>query len=225
MIELVVFDMAGTTVHDGNAVSDCFRAALSAVAVVPSLDAVNNVMGLHKPEAIRRLLAAAGRQPNDRDIDAIHADFVERMLRYYASDPSVREIPGAGAVFAELRRAGVNVALNSGFSRQIVDAILQRLAWTDAIDASIASDEAPRGRPHPDMIRILMAKLGITDTQHVAKVGDTPVDLEEGVNAGCGLVLGVTTGSFTRSQLEACALGSVIDAVTGVPERLRQSAD
>jgi len=217
MFDLVVFDMAGTTVYDGNAVSDCFRAALKAVAVSPSLDAVNNVMGLHKPEAIRRLLAEAGRDSTEQEVGAIHDDFVARMLRYYAVDPAVREIPGASEVFAKLRQAGVKVALNSGFSRQIVDAILQRLGWVQAIDASMASDEVSRGRPHPDMIRALMARLSVADAARVAKVGDTPVDLEEGKNAGCGLVVGVTTGSFPRTLLEQTAGVCVVESVREVP--------
>src|SRR6266852_253998 len=105
MIELVVFDMAGTTVYDGDAVSTSFRAALAGVGVYPDVDAVNAVMGLHKPEAIKRLLTASGRAPlppspppkgeGTLDVDTIHADFVARMLRYYENDPSVREIPGA----------------------------------------------------------------------------------------------------------------------------------
>jgi phosphonatase-like hydrolase len=229
MIELVVFDMAGTTVYDGDAVSTCFRAALANVGVFPEPDAVNAVMGFHKPEAIRRLLSAhqcsprpRGEEPgvraiDDREVEAIHADFVERMLRYYETDPAVREIPGASKVFAELRRAGVRVALNTGFGRTIVDMILRRLNWTSAVDAVIASDEVPRGRPHPDMIRLLMARLGIKQAQRVAKVGDTPVDLEEGFNAGCGLVVGVTTGSFTRRQLEDYPGARIVDSVADVP--------
>ena len=35
MIELVVFDMAGTTLHDGDAVADCFTAALANLGVKP----------------------------------------------------------------------------------------------------------------------------------------------------------------------------------------------
>src|SRR5436309_2790382 len=99
MIELVVFDMAGTTLYDGNAVADCFRAALAGVGVHPDACAINDVMGLPKPEAIRRLLSAAGHSIVAAEIDAIHADFVARMNRYYATDPKVREIPGAAAVF------------------------------------------------------------------------------------------------------------------------------
>jgi phosphonatase-like hydrolase len=220
MIELVVFDMAGTTVHDGNAVADCFRAALAAVGVHPETGAINAVMGLPKPEAIRRLLSAAGRSLNAAEVEAIHADFVGRMNRYYATDPSVREIAGASAVFAELRAAGIKIALNTGFSRGIVDVILRRLGWTKAVDGSIASDESPRGRPHPDMIHILMGKVGVQDPKRVAKVGDTPVDLAEGFAAGCGVVIGVTTGAFTRKELEAQRHTHVLDSVIEVPALL-----
>ena len=37
-----------------------------------------------------------------------------------------------------------------------------------------------------------MQRLGVLDAARVAKVGDTSVDLQEGKNAGCGLVIGVT---------------------------------
>jgi phosphonatase-like hydrolase len=223
MIELVVFDMAGTTVHDGDAVNVCFRAALAGVGVFPELDAVNAVMGIHKPEAVRRLLSASGRTFSEREADAVHADFVERMVRYYETDPAVREIPGAGQVFADLRRAGLKIALNTGFGRTIVDVILRRLDWIKAVDAVIASDEAPHGRPHPDMIRLLMFQLDVNQPRRVAKVGDTPVDIEEGINAGCGLIVGVTTGSFTRQQLEAYPQARIVESVIDVPALLGKS--
>lgn len=220
MIELVVLDMAGTTVYDGDAVSVCFRAALAAVEVFPEPAAVNAVMGLHKPEAVRLLLAASGMPYGDGTVEAVHADFVERMLRYYRTDPAVREVPAASAVFAQLRRAGIKVALNTGFGRAIVNQILDRLEWHGQVDAVIASDEVAHGRPHPDMIRALMTKLGVKDPRNVAKVGDTPVDLEEGKNAGCGVILGVTTGAFTRQELEAVGVGRIIDSVAEVPGQL-----
>src|SRR5687768_12409409 len=107
MIELVVFDLAGTTVYDGDAVSGSFRAALAGAGVAADPARVNAVMGLPKPEAIRRLLAGAGRLVPEEEIAAIHEDFVRRMRHHYASDPSVREVPGATEAFAALRRGGV----------------------------------------------------------------------------------------------------------------------
>jgi phosphonatase-like hydrolase len=222
MIELVVFDLAGTTVHDGDAVNSSFRAALAAFGVVADPAAVNAVMGLPKPEAVRILLAGAGRAPAEADIRAVHDDFVRRMCRYYEGDPSVREIPGATAAFAALRRRGIKVALNTGFGRSITAVLIARLGWSSpaVIDADVASDEVPRGRPHPDMIRLLMARLGVGDARRVAKVGDTRADLEEGANAGCGLNVGVTSGSFTREQLEACPHTHVVGSVAEVPALL-----
>jgi len=71
----------------------------------------------------------------------------------------------------------------------------------------------PRGRPHPDMIQLLMSRFEIRDPKEVAKVGDTPADLEEGTNAGCGLVIGVTQGTHSRTQLEEYPHTHLIDSV------------
>jgi phosphonatase-like hydrolase len=219
VIEMVVFDMAGTTVYDGDAVNASFRAALAAHGVAADPKLVDTVMGYHKPEAIRVLLTALGRPAGAAEVDIVHTDFVSRMISYYATDPGVREIPGAAAAFAQLRAAGVKVALDTGFGRAIADAVLARLGWTvpATIDAVIASDEVPRGRPHPDMIRALMARLGVTDPKAVAKVGDTEVDMDEGTNTGCALVIGVTTGGFTHAQLAARPHTHVLASVADVP--------
>jgi phosphonatase-like hydrolase len=223
-IELVVFDLAGTTVYDGDAVNACFRAALAGAGLAVDAAAVNAVMGLPKPEAIRRLIeASTSPTVAHADLAAIHADFVARMSRYYATDPAVREMPGASATFAALRRAGIKIALNTGFSRPITRVLLDRLGWVSAdppIDATVTSDEVPRGRPFSDMIQNLMRRFGISDAARVAKVGDTPADLEEGINAGCGLVIGVTTGTHSRVQLERHPHTHLVDSVADIPRIL-----
>jgi phosphonatase-like hydrolase len=226
MIELVVFDLSGTTVYDGDAVNASFRATLTGWGIEADPAVVNTVMGFPKPEAIRILLERFGRSrgvaPSPETINAIHEDFTGRMRAFYATDPGVREVPGAAAVFAALRRRGIKVALNTGFYRPIAEVLLARLGWRSPamIDADVTSDEVPRGRPHPDMIRHLMARLDIEDASRVAKVGDTRVDLEEGANAGCGLVIGVTTGSFTREELQAYPHSHIVESVAEVPALL-----
>jgi phosphonatase-like hydrolase len=215
-VSLVIFDMAGTTVHDGDAVRSCFRAALGEAGLSATPEAINAVMGLPKPVAIRLL---TGPQPPQGQVDAIHDDFVRRMNRYYQTDAAVREAPGAAATFARLHAAGVKIALNTGFSRPIVDVLLTRLGWRhgEMIDASVTSDEVPRGRPHPDMILHLMRNLDIGDARSVAKVGDTPADLQEGTSAGCGWVVGITSGTHTREQLAPVAHTHLIDTLAELP--------
>src|SRR5215471_10879149 len=204
-IELMVFDMAGTTVSEGGAVYQCLRDTLEANGLEVAADSLNEVKGMDKYEALRILIERSDmREELLPGLNAIHEDFVERMIGFYRSDPSVGEMPGASETFRRLRRAGVKVALNTGFSRDIAQTLIDRLGWerNELIDASVTSDEVDRGRPHPDMIRRLMLKLGVTDPRRIAKVGDTPADLLEGKNAGCGLIIGVTQGSCAREQLE-----------------------
>lgn len=204
-IELVVFDMAGTTVNDEDSVSRCVQGALAAAGVTVTVADVNRVMGIPKPEALRILIGESPvREALIDQIDAIHRDFVARSIRFYQTDASVREVSGSEQTFRALQQAGIKVALNTGFNRAITQTILDRLGWAGSplIDATICSDEVPRGRPHPDMILELMKRFRIDDPARVAKVGDTPADLQEGKNAGCGLIVGVTEGTHTREQLE-----------------------
>lgn len=206
-IELVVFDMAGTTVRDDDAVNQCLRDALQAGGVEVTRDEVNEVMGLPKPTAIATLLARKRSGENVApadEVDRLHADFLGRMIAFYRTEAGVTEMPGASAVFAQLKAAGVKVALDTGFSRAIADVVLERLDWNrpGVLDATVASDEVPRGRPHPDLVFEAMRRTGVTERGHVAKVGDTPADLQEGSAAGCALVIGVTNGTHSLTQLQ-----------------------
>ena len=51
-------------------------------------------------------------------------------------------------------------------------------------------------------------------------MGDTPVDLEEGTNAGCGRVIGVTRGTHTRAQLLPYPHTDLIETVADLPRLL-----
>ena len=219
-LALVVFDMAGTTVRDDDAVHDHLAQALKCAGVEASRDEVNAVMGLPKPEAIRLVLerrATAGASVSAGLVHAVHQVFLRHILDYYRSSPDVREVAGTTETLRLLRSFGVKTALDTGFSRPIADAVLVRVGWIEAglIDVVVTSDDVAQGRPWPDMIYQAMALTGVTDARSVAKIGDTPSDLSEGTAAGCGWVVGVTGGSHTADELRACPhthlIGSVAD--------------
>lgn len=215
-IKLVVFDMAGTTVYDENHVSQALQQALQKHGFSFSLETINPLMGYKKPLAIRMLLTEAGAEITDTLIDQIHEDFVRDMLTFYQTSTDLRALPDVEETFVRLRQAGIKVGLDTGFSRDIAEVIVQRLDWQDAIDHLVASDDVANGRPYPDMIYQTMQTLGITQTEEVAKVGDTEVDMNEGRNAGCRYVIGVTTGTFTREELLQYEPTHTVDSVAEV---------
>jgi phosphonatase-like hydrolase len=221
----VVLDMAGTTVYDGDAVHASIGDALRVADVPVTRDEINAVMGLPKPLAIRLLLergAADQATVREETVRRLYADFQRRMLAYYGADPAVREIEGTSAAFRTLREAGIKIALDTGFARPIADAILERLGWARSglLDATVTSDEVANGRPHPDMIFRAMERTGVAEARRVAKVGDTPSDLQEGHAAGCGWVIGVTEGSHTREQLAQYPHTHLIRTVAALPSCL-----
>lgn len=224
-IHLVVFDIAGTTVSDKGDVAvafiDAFRKHGNDVAV----EEVNKVMGFRKKDAIKILLEQF--YPDQENlgelIEKIHDAFTQNMVSFYENDPDLQPLPYTEETFDILQRGGVKVALNTGFTKAITDTIINRLRWdkNKMINHVISSDEVQQGRPHPFMIRSIMEALGIEEVRRVAKVGDTQVDVQEGRNAGCGLVVSVTTGAYTREQLESFDPDFIIDSLKELPALIK----
>ncbi len=214
-LELVVFDLAGTTVEDPGAVNLCLRSALEKAGIAVDAQAVDRVMGLPKPEAIHILMEAAGRSEALGRVEEIHQDFQTRMRQFYRDDSSVRAVPGVEDLFGRLKAAGVRIGLDTGFDHSITKVILDRLGWVEngLVDAHVSSDQVANGRPEPLMIRHLMEATGVTRPESVAKVGDAAADLLEGENAGCRWVIGVTWGTHTRTQLEGWPHTHLVESV------------
>lgn len=221
--ELVVFDMAGTTVLDRGNVGDAFMQAFEQNNIKVERSEVKKVMGWRKIDAIKILLEKYHPQAFAREeelVEKIHRAFIENMIRFYENDPDIKPLPHAEEIFDRLKKEGMKIALNTGFTRSITDTILKRLNWNNGVkkvDYVIASDEVPEGRPYPFMIQTIMQELKITDPKRVVKIGDTEVDVEEGRNADCGLVISVTTGAYNRQQLEQLHPDYIIDSLSELP--------
>lgn len=220
-IKLVVFDMAGTAVSDENYVGAAFTQAMKKYGYAPQIEEVNPIMGYEKPVAIRMMLEKL--EPDTAKITealiaTIHEEFVAIMLDFYRTSEDIHPLPNVEYTFKKLKSQGIKIGLDTGFSKDIAQLILDRLDWNDQIDCMVASDEVSNGRPYPYMIQKMMSELQIEDSKQVAKVGDTEVDINEGHNAGCKYVIGITTGSFTRQELEPYKPTHIIDDISEIFE-------
>jgi phosphonatase-like hydrolase len=220
MIKLCVFDLAGTTIRDdGGAVADAFQRAFALHGCEVSQEIINKYMGLAKPLAISKIASdELGAKISEYIQVRIHRSFVALMQDHYRNTQDLA-MPGAEDCFRQLHAWGIKVALDTGFSQEITQLIQAKLGWVknNLIDAVCSSDQVSQGRPSPDMIKKIMADLGIEDASSVAKIGDTPADIQEGLNAGCGLVVGVLSGTYSREKLEKTGV-SIIDSISYLPE-------
>ncbi|MBX2892462.1 MAG: HAD hydrolase-like protein [Saprospiraceae bacterium] len=232
-IRLVMFDMAGTTVRDNNEVLLCFAEACRALGIEAADKRLNALMGVSKLEVFHLLWREQLGDATDAATIAKKAAhsfevFRDILENYYRTHP-VEPTEGALEVFDWLRERDIKIALNTGFYRAVTNIILNKLGWLAGLNAdyvggvgsiinfSVASDEVPQGRPAPFMIQKAMSAFGIDDPKQVIKVGDTPVDLEEGRQAGCLLSLAVTNGTHTRAELEQLDNDGLLNSLSDLP--------
>ncbi|WDQ19250.1 phosphonatase-like hydrolase [Rhodopirellula sp. P2] len=203
MIELVVFDMAGTTVDENNVVYKTVRQAINAAGYNFTQEQVQSAgAGKEKSQAIRDVLALDGNDHPDTEVQSIFADFRSRLVEAYDS-LDVTEQPGASETFRELHARGIKVVLNTGYDRSTAEKLVHKIGWGigQDFDALVTASDVETGRPGPDMIYLAMALTRVTDASAVVKVGDSRIDIEEGQNANCGMALGITTGAQPETEL------------------------
>ena len=217
--ELVIFDMAGTTVEDRGQVPTAFAETLAANDITITADDIARVRGASKRQAIRSLLPpslredAAARQAFDAEADRIYAEFGDKLSNSYRKG-GVRPVAGAELVIRELRARGIKVALTTGFDHNIVTLLLSTLGWMhDTVDAVVCGDDVSNGRPAPDMILLAMKLTGVENPASVANVGDTTSDLESAARAGVRWNVGVLSGAHAREALERAPHTHIIESV------------
>jgi phosphoglycolate phosphatase len=146
--EVVVMDMAGTTVADDGLVVAAFTAAVRTLGIGPDherfpamMDHVMATMGESKRSVFRALFGGdeeLARSANAAFEDA-YADLVD--------DGRCEALPGAAETIAALREQGARVALTTGFSPRTRDAILAALGWEDLVELALSpADVGGRGR-------------------------------------------------------------------------------
>ncbi|MCD8404842.1 phosphonatase-like hydrolase [Tenacibaculum dicentrarchi] len=202
-IEMVVFDMAGTTVDEQNVVYKTLHKAIQNFNVEVSLETVLEYgAGKEKHKAIKDVLTHL-KSDKLKDSQTIFDNFKKSLAVAYEF-LEVKPIKGVEKVLLNLRSEGVKVVLNTGYDRKTATLLLDKLQWDEKIhyDALITASDVVNGRPHPDMILQAMELLGVTDASKVLKAGDSAIDIEEGKNAGCGITVGVLSGAQTKVQLE-----------------------
>lgn len=211
-LDLIVFDMAGTTIADRGQVPLAFATALAEHGLSIHPDALRAVRGASKREALRRLTAGSSADPAK-----IYAAFVSHLRRAFKDNPP-RAIDGAESVFAHFKRRGIAIALNTGFDRPTMLLLLDSLGWrAPLIDATICCDDVSLGRPAPELILEAMRTTARTDIARVAAVGDTTLDLEAGASAGVRFNIGVTTGAHEEAALRGAPHTHIIPTIRDLP--------
>ncbi len=216
---MVVFDMAGTTVNENNVVYKTLMKAINNNGFDFTLEQVlSEGAGKEKLSAIKSILQL-NEINNEELADVIFKQFRILLAEAYQNQ-SITEQNNATALFHELKKRNIIVALNTGYDRTTAEALVTRIGWVKGTDYDtlITATDVDHNRPQPDMIVLAMKQFNITEANQVIKVGDSAIDIREGKNAGCSINIGITTGAQTKEQLSSANPEYIIDNLMDVME-------
>ncbi|MBY8869956.1 MULTISPECIES: HAD-IA family hydrolase [Streptomyces] len=171
-LRAVVFDLDGVLVDSFEVMREAFSVAYAEVVGVGEAPFAeyNRHLGRYFPDIMRIM----GLPPE------MEEPFVRESRRLASR---VQVFPGIAELLESLHRRKVPMAVATGKAGDRARALLAGLGLLDLFEVVIGSDEVPRPKPAPDMVRLALSALGAPAGQTVM-VGDAVTDLHSAHGAG-----------------------------------------
>lgn len=214
-LKAVVLDWAGTSVDYGcfGPVA-AFREVFRTRFIEPTVEEVRAHMGMDKMEHIKALsamprirklwVAIYGKEPAEIDFREMHRHFEE--IRMSTLHRHSELVPGLLETVSSLRGMGMRIGSTTGYNELGAKLMRAEAArhgyWPDCV---VNASDVPSGRPHPWMCFRNAMELGTYPMSAMVKVGDTPLDVLEGLNAGMWTVAVTASGNEMGCTLDEVA--------------------
>lgn len=222
-VQAVILDWAGTAVDFGSfAPTAVFLRLFEQHGVTITAAHARQGMGLMKKDHLRTIMqhpevrtawqAVHGAAPTAADIDRVYADFEPQQIASITE--YAQPIPGLLDTVAFIHNRGWKIGTTTGYTRpMMVELAAAARAHGYEPDAIATPSDVPAGRPYPWMCYKLATELRVFPMAAMVKVGDTIVDIEEGLNAGMwtvglalsGNMVGLSETEFVQLSHEEVA--------------------
>ena len=220
-ISLMVCDMAGTVINEHGQIYKSLFNTLKDLGYNPNINEIENWGGKQKrqilTDEIYKTVSRGEYIPADlmNKVDEAEEKLIEDLRANYFNKSGISLVDDGLFNFFDCARInGIKIVLNTGYSKEFQQEIVNHFKLDLHVDDFISSDEVKYGRPYPYMIHTLMSRFDIIHPKHIAKVGDTKNDMKEGVNACCGINIGVLSGFENKDALFEAGADVVVNKIT-----------
>ncbi|MCA1829160.1 MAG: HAD family hydrolase [Myxococcales bacterium] len=192
MIEAAIFDLNGTLIDDMRAHGRAWSQVVRELGVeVPPARFEQDLAGMKHGETFAAVL---GRKLPDAQVVRL-AEHKEALYRDIYR-PELRLVGGARELIERLRAQGVKTAIATAAPRANRDFALDGLGIRGLFDALVGEEQAPRGKPAPDLYLAAARALGVAPSRCIV--------FEDAVN-------GVRAGVAAGMRVAAIATGTPAD--------------
>jgi HAD superfamily hydrolase (TIGR01509 family) len=191
-----LFDLDGTLIDSVYQNVIAWRNALAKLDIQLSVWRIHRRIGMSGGLFVAALLRETGRSLSEEEIEDLQRD---HAAEYLAQVGSVRPLPGAARLLAELTASGVPWAIATSGRDVIARRALPMLGLSD--DAPLVTRSMVRhAKPDPDLFLAAAALLDV-EARNAMVVGDSVWDLLAARRAGA-LGIGLLSGGYGREELE-----------------------
>ena len=156
--------------------------------------------------------------PRLSDEDQMHAVSRFNEITSVQGSAMAVALPGVIAALRTLHKRSFRMGVATNDSTSGAERTLATLGIAQLFDAAFGYDAVANSKPAPDTVVAFCDLTGLKPSE-IAMVGDNRHDLEMARAGGCGLAVGVLSGTGTRDSLAPMA-DVVLDSVADLPDFL-----
>ncbi|MDF5753792.1 HAD family phosphatase [Spongiactinospora sp. TRM90649] len=181
-VRAVFFDMDGLLVDTERVWFEVEAEVMKRLGGSWSPEDQERLVGGSLSATVAYMIEATGSEGDPAEVARWMLDGMTTRLRSGGVEP----MPGAMALLAEVRGAGLTTALVTSSARVVADVCLE-FVGRGFFDHVVTGDDVTRAKPDPEPYRLAVRLAGVPESRCVV-LEDSPNGVASGAAAGCGVV-------------------------------------
>jgi HAD superfamily hydrolase (TIGR01509 family) len=212
-VSAVIFDVEGTLVDAVPLTLRCWQETLMEYGCAVSESVLQCLSGMDGHDMLARITPGLSRKTREQIIETQGDSFKRAYLK------RVRPLRGASSLLRAIKHEGRKIGIATDCSRSELAHYLRSAGVTRLVDRAACGDDARRGKPHADLIKLALTRLGVGPSASLL-IGDTPSDAEAARKAGVAAI-GLLTGGFRNCDLKAAGCRAVFEDLATLERALK----
>ncbi len=205
MITAVIFDIDGTLVDSVDLHAQAWKDTFKQFGKDVPYEQVRHQIGKGADQLLPVFFSREELEELGDEIEQYRSDIFKReYLSRVRAFPKVREL------FERIKLDGKLIVLASSAKEDEIEAYKKIANIEDLIEEETSSDDAEKSKPHPDIFKAALERLGDISPDEVMVVGDTPYDAEAAGKLGIRTI-GLLSGGFPESELESSGASRIFE--------------
>ena len=202
-IKAVLFDLDGTLVDSSEAIIKAVAKALESKGLTCNRARVGRMIGL----PLENIFGVLALNLSEQEIWQLVHEYRKYYMAHHLENTTIH--PSAQMVLRKLKAKGFKLGIITTKYREPVMDVLSHFGIAELFDVVVTGYEVIKHKPAPDIVLEAAKRLRVDPKQCVV-VGDSPLDVQAGKQAGA-FTIAVLSTTYTRKQLESTKPTIVIE--------------